>query len=60
MSEPGYARIESEILTGEDDVEDVLDGVGDEVAAATSKTCTLEHVDNVVPVDPKVSSRYDQ
>ena len=33
----------------EHDVEDVLDGVGDEVTATTSETGTLEDVDDVVP-----------
>ena len=34
----------------EHDVEDVLDGVGDEVTAATGETGTLEYVDDIVPV----------
>ena len=34
---------------GEGNVEDILDRVGDEVAAATSETRALEDVDDVVP-----------
>ena len=37
------------MLTSQSDVEDVLDGVGDEVAAATRETSTLEDVNDVVP-----------
>ena len=35
--------------TGEDDVEDVVYAVGDEVGTTAGETCTLEHVDDVVP-----------
>ena len=34
---------------GHGDVEDVLQGVGDQVGAAARETCALEHVDDVVP-----------
>ena len=37
--------------TGEDDVEDILHRVGDQVAATTGETCTLEDVGDVVPVN---------
>ena len=37
--------------TSEDDVEDILNRVGDEVTTTTSKTSTLEDVDDVVPVE---------
>ena len=36
---------------GERDVEHVLDGVGDEVAAAAREAGTLEDVDDVVPME---------
>ena len=35
--------------TGEDDVENVVYAVGDEVGTTAGETCTLEHVDDVVP-----------
>ena len=37
--------------TGERDVQDVLYRIGDKVSATTSKTSTLEDVDDVVPVE---------
>ena len=37
--------------TSENNVEDVLYGVGSEISTATCKTSTLEYVDNVVPIE---------
>jgi len=34
---------------GKSDIEDVLDGVGDEIATGARETSTLENIDNVVP-----------
>lgn len=52
---PNQIKDEPEVkgkgLTSEDDVEDVLDRVGDEVTATAGKTSTLEHIDDVVHHD---------
>lgn len=44
-------------LTGEDHVEYVLNGVGDQVGATASETGTLEDVDNIVPTRDQLVRR---
>jgi hypothetical protein len=39
------------LLTGGDDVQDILDGISNQVTTCTGETCTLEDVDDVVHHD---------